>query len=146
MRPRIKNKNNEGIVKQTWLNIKGCVKALIFLFFILILIVLPLTGQAVELEKFHARPDQVLVIYNEDWVKDVDGSSPGQDSKEVAEYYIEKHSDSIRSLRPYLLGLKAKAFDLEKRNGPGIRDMWKSWSTTRMARLTGPPSESGAHP
>ena len=59
-----------------------------------------------ELEKFHARPDQVLVIYNEDWVKDVDGSSPGQDSREVAEYYIERHSDSIRGLKPYLLGLK----------------------------------------
>lgn len=70
------------------------------------LIFLPIIGQASELEKFQARPDQVLVLYNEDWKKDVDESLPGQDSREVAEYYRERHTDSSRGLKPYLLGLK----------------------------------------
>ncbi|WP_319574695.1 hypothetical protein [uncultured Desulfobacter sp.] len=76
------------------------------LFFIFILIFFPITGIGTEIEKFHARPDQVLVLYNEDWEKDVDGSLPGQDSKEVAEYYQKRHTDSILGLKPYILGLK----------------------------------------
>lgn len=59
-----------------------------------------------ELEKFQARPDQVLVLYNEDWTKDVDLSSPGQDSKETAEYYQKRHTEPLRDLKPYVLGLK----------------------------------------
>lgn len=75
------------------------------LFLIFLIIMLPMTGKAIEIEKFQARPDQVLVIYNEDWVTDADGSQPGQDSREVADYYVRKHTDSIRNLKPYLLGL-----------------------------------------
>ena len=56
-------------------------------------------------ESFQADPDQVLVLYNADWEKDVDGSSPGQDSKEVAEYYVDRHTDPVSGKKPYLLGL-----------------------------------------
>jgi hypothetical protein len=56
---------------------------------------------------FQASPDQVLVLYNADWQKDVDGSEPGQDSKEVAEYYVRMHTDSITGKKPYLLGLRS---------------------------------------
>jgi len=31
------------------------------------------------LKPFQASPDQVLVLYNAEWPKDVDGSEPGQD-------------------------------------------------------------------
>lgn len=56
--------------------------------------------------KFHARPDQVLVIYNEDWKEDEEGSEPGQDSREIAEYYVRMHTDMKTGRKPYLLGLK----------------------------------------
>jgi hypothetical protein len=59
-----------------------------------------------SLTPFRASPDQVLVLYNADWQKDVDGSEPGQDSKEVAEYYVRMHTDSITGKKPYLLGLR----------------------------------------
>ena len=55
---------------------------------------------------FQASPDQVLVLYNADWQKDVDGSEHGQDSKEVADYYVRMHTDSITGKKPYLLGLR----------------------------------------
>nr|QNO45246.1 hypothetical protein EANENNMH_00002 [Methanosarcinales archaeon ANME-2c ERB4] len=58
------------------------------------------------LKPFRAGSDQVLVLYNADWRKDVDGSEPGQDSKEVAEYYVRMHTDPITGEKPYLLGLK----------------------------------------
>ena len=58
------------------------------------------------LKPFRASPDQVLVLYNADWRKDVDGSEPGQDSKEVAEYYVRMHTDRITGKKPYLLGLR----------------------------------------
>ena len=61
---------------------------------------------AVQLKSFKASPDQVLVLYNSDWTKDVDGSTPGQDSKEVAEYYQKMHTDPINGKKPFLLGLK----------------------------------------
>jgi hypothetical protein len=67
---------------------------------------LPVEVCAMELKKFQASPDQVLVLYNEDWTKDVDLSSPGQDSKEVAEYYQKSHTDPLQDLKPYVLGLK----------------------------------------
>ncbi len=46
----------------------------------------------------HARaagPDQVLVLYNADYTVDQDDSAPGQDSKEVAEYYVRRHTDPL---------------------------------------------------
>src|SRR4030043_2076795 len=58
-----------------------------------------------SLTPFQASPDQVLVLYNIDWQKDVDGSDPGQDSKEVAEYYVKMHADPVTGKKPYLLGL-----------------------------------------
>lgn len=54
---------------------------------------------------YGASPDQVLVLYNADWKKDVDGSDPGQDSKEVADYYVQMHTDPVTGKKPYLLGL-----------------------------------------
>ncbi|WP_300458604.1 hypothetical protein [Desulfobacula sp.] len=60
------------------------------------------------LTKFKAGPDQVLVLYNEDYDIDVDGSLPGQDSKEVAQYYIDRHTDPETGKKPYLLGLKCR--------------------------------------
>ncbi len=59
-----------------------------------------------SLTPFQACPDQVLVLYNADWQTDVDGSEPGQDSKEVAEYYVRMYTDSITGKKPYLLGLR----------------------------------------
>jgi len=52
-----------------------------------------------------AEPDQVLVLYNADWRVDQDDSAPGQDSKEVAEYYVARHTDPATGRKPYLLGL-----------------------------------------
>ncbi len=52
-----------------------------------------------------AAPDQVLVLYNKDWAEDLDGTSPGQDSEEVARYYVERHTDPATGKKPYLLGL-----------------------------------------
>lgn len=57
---------------------------------------------------FSASPDQVLVLYNADYVVDTDGSFKGQDSKEVAEYYVKMYTDPITGKKPYLLGLKCK--------------------------------------
>jgi len=53
-------------------------------------------------------PDQVLVLYNADWTEDLDGTEPGQDSLEVARYYVEQHTDPKTGKRPYLLGLSCK--------------------------------------
>lgn len=53
------------------------------------------------------RPDQVLVIYNQDWTEDLDGSEPGQDSEEIARYYVARRTDPATGLKPYLLGLTA---------------------------------------
>jgi hypothetical protein len=79
-----------------------------FLIFLLISLVQisPSSHAQASLTPFKASPDQVLVLYNADWQKDVDGSEPGQDSKEVAEYYVEMHTDSITGKKPYLLGLR----------------------------------------
>ena len=52
-----------------------------------------------------AEPDQVLVLYSADYGIDQDGSEPGQDSKEVAEYYVRRHTDPITGKKPWLLGL-----------------------------------------
>ncbi len=60
------------------------------------------------LEPFQAAPDQVLVLYNADWEIDADGSEPGQDSKEVADYYVKMHTDPVSGKKPYVLGLSCK--------------------------------------
>ena len=61
-----------------------------------------------DLSKFKATPNQVLVLYNADYEMDADGSLPGQDSEEVARYYLEKHTDKVTGRRPYLLGLSCR--------------------------------------
>lgn len=58
-----------------------------------------------KLEPFKASPDQVLVLYNADYEIDVDGSQPGQDSREVAEYYVKMHTDPETGKKPHLMGL-----------------------------------------
>ena len=52
------------------------------------------------LKPFKAGPDQVLVLYNADWPVDVDGSQTGQDSEEVAEYYVKMHTDPTSGKKP----------------------------------------------
>jgi|GEM_PF-997547 len=52
-----------------------------------------------------ADPDQVLVLYNSDYGIDQYDSDLGQDSKEVAEYYVRRHTDPRTGKRPYILGL-----------------------------------------
>ena len=75
--------------------------------FLTLLMQLPIPCLAhASLTPFRASPDQVLVLYNADWPKDVDGSEPGQDSKEVAEYYVRMHMDPVTGKKPYLLGLR----------------------------------------
>jgi len=78
-----------------------------FLIAVLLILSLPLafTPAVASLTPFQASPDQVLVLYNADCPKDVDGSEPGQDSKEVAEYYAKMHTDPVTGKKPYLLGL-----------------------------------------
>jgi len=82
-------------------------RKIVFLLFIC-LVALPVNRalSAFRLKPFHAAPDQVLVLYNSDWTKDVEGSEPGQDSREVAEYYQKMHTDSVWGKHPYLLGLQ----------------------------------------
>ncbi|MFP4056479.1 MAG: hypothetical protein ACLF0G_06395 [Candidatus Brocadiia bacterium] len=53
-----------------------------------------------------AAPDQVLVLYNADWTEDLDGTEPGQDSLEVARYYVAQHTDPQTGKKPHLLGLR----------------------------------------
>jgi len=77
----------------------------IILLFLLLEVSHPSHVQA-SLTPFQASPDQVLVLYNTDWQKDVDGSEHGQDSKEVADYYVMMHTDLISGKKPYLLGLR----------------------------------------
>lgn len=77
----------------------------IILLFLLLQVFLSSYVEA-SLTPFQATPDQVLVLYNADWRKDVDDSLPGQDSKEVAEYYVRMHTGSITGEKPYLLGLR----------------------------------------
>ena len=52
-----------------------------------------------------ADPDQVLVLYNSDYGIDQYDSDLGQDSKEVAEHYVRRHTDPRTGKRPYILGL-----------------------------------------
>jgi len=54
---------------------------------------------------FAIQPDEVLVLYNADWREDLPGSNPGQDSLEVAQYYVSRHTDPKTGKKPYLLGL-----------------------------------------
>ncbi|MDH4100852.1 MAG: hypothetical protein OEV28_09805, partial [Nitrospirota bacterium] len=70
-----------------------------------IFIVFAQTSWAGTLEPYRASPDQVLVLYSADWKKDTEGSAPGQDSKEVAEYYQTMHTDPVSGKKPYILGL-----------------------------------------
>jgi len=54
---------------------------------------------------FAIQPDEVLVLYNADWREDLPGTNPGQDSLEVAQYYVSRHTDPKTGKKPYLLGL-----------------------------------------
>lgn len=51
-------------------------------------------------------PTQVLVLYNADWTGDAPLTDPGQDSKEIAEHYVRRHTDPATGDKPYLLGLR----------------------------------------
>lgn len=51
-------------------------------------------------------PSQVLVLYNADWTGDAPLTDPGQDSKEIAEHYVRRHTDPATGEKPYLLGLR----------------------------------------
>jgi len=53
-------------------------------------------------------PDQVLVLYNADWTEDLEGTAPGQDSLEVARYYVARRTDPGTGKKPHLLGLRCK--------------------------------------
>lgn len=74
-----------------------------------LLALLPLAAGTLPETTTHppARPDQVLVVYNADWTQDLDGSEPGQDSEELARYYVARHTDPTTGRRPWLLGLTA---------------------------------------
>ncbi len=62
-------------------------------------------------------PDQVLVLYNKDWTEDLPGTEPGQDSEEVARYYVARHTDPKTGKKPYLLGLSCKHKKTAKGSG-----------------------------
>ena len=75
------------------------------IFFISLIVMVPINCLS-SVHPFAASPDQVLVLYNAEWEKDVAGSMPGNDSKEVADYYVRMHTDPLTGKRPYILGLK----------------------------------------
>ena len=79
-----------------------------YIFLALTIITFDSTTFAYEIQKFQAGPDQVLVLYNADWEKDVDGSVHGQDSKEVAQYYVKRHTDQVTGKKPFILGLTCR--------------------------------------
>lgn len=77
---------------------------------------------AASITPFQASPDQVLVIYNADWPNDGAGSSAGQDSREVAEYYVRMHTDPESGKRPHLLGLSCRHGDARHLNNWFIKE------------------------
>lgn len=81
-------------------------KPLTLILFILLTQLCSVSCAQISLKPFRASPDQVLVLYNADWEIDADNTSPGQDSKEVADYYVRMHTDPDTGKKPYMLGLK----------------------------------------
>ena len=59
-----------------------------------------------SLKPYKASPDQVLVVYNADWPHRSEGTAAIDDSREIAEYYVRKHT--LDGKKPYLLGLTCK--------------------------------------
>lgn len=53
-------------------------------------------------------PSQVLILYNQDWTDDHPLTKKGQDSKEIAEYYVKMHTNPDTGEKPYILGLSEK--------------------------------------
>ena len=53
-------------------------------------------------------PSQVLVLYNADWKEDLPLTELGQDSKEIADYYVLMHTDLNSGEKPYILGLSCQ--------------------------------------
>ncbi len=51
---------------------------------------------------------QVLVLYNQDWTGDHPLTGKGQDSKEIADYYVKMNTDPVTGEKPYILGLSGK--------------------------------------
>lgn len=68
-------------------------------------IVLAIAACAAGVHANAATPDQVLVLYNADYTVDAPGSEPGQDSKEVAEHYVRRHTNLLTGQKPHILGL-----------------------------------------
>lgn len=50
-------------------------------------------------------PSRVLFLYNQDWKGDHPLTGPGQDSEEVARYYVRMRTDPKSGEKPYMLGL-----------------------------------------
>ncbi len=73
-------------------------------FLLLITIIIVTHGLAFS----EINPSKVLVLYNADWNVDDPLTEKGQDSKEIAEYYVKMHTDPITGEKPYLLGISAK--------------------------------------
>ncbi|VAV82266.1 hypothetical protein MNBD_DELTA01-185 [hydrothermal vent metagenome] len=98
--------------------------------------IISLKAHAMRVIPYKAAPDQVLVLYNADWQPKTSGikagKGTGQESRELAEYYVRMYTDPVTGKRPYLLGLKCrhKSFDrdlngwfvkeVSKDNGNGI--------------------------
>ncbi len=77
---------------------------------------------AMRVIPYKATPDQVLVLYNADWQSKTPvlkkTQSMGNESEELAEYYVRMHTDDATGKRPYMLGLKCrhKKFDRDLNN------------------------------
>lgn len=84
------------------------IKDLSFVLLILLTLLCQTTCAQIALKPFRASPDQVLVLYNVDWEINADHTQPGQDSKEVADYYIKMHTDPFTGKKPYQLGLTCR--------------------------------------
>ena len=87
-----------------------------------ILISLPSSSQSAPLTPYRASPDQVLVIYNADWPRCSEGTTAGNDSLEVAEYYVRRHTDKKTGKKPYTLGLSCRHLLGSHLNEPFIRE------------------------
>ena len=71
-----------------------------------------------------AEVDQVLVLYNKNWQRDAPGTQPGQDSEEIARYYVARHTEAKTGKKPHLLGL-----DLPRLGPTGTIGIKRGWIT-----------------
>ena len=74
--------------------------------FLLIMSVIVAAGLQPTEARCAITTSQVLVLYNANWTDDAPLTDPGQDSQEIAEYYVHMHTDPKTGEKPYIIGLR----------------------------------------